>query len=122
LFRQPSGSDEGADAITLRGSQKRLRAENDPIASGLPRIARRGRPFLSEQPDDNLFCYYKGDGVEQPTKSPHKLDCAWDVACWHEPDHPVRSDHVRCSGRTGSGWQMDRKDPHWGRRKLARDL
>src|ERR1700687_1275627 len=26
LFRQPSGSDEGADAITLRGSQKRLRA------------------------------------------------------------------------------------------------
>src|SRR4051812_24090837 len=27
LFRQPSGSDEGADAITLRGSQKRLRAD-----------------------------------------------------------------------------------------------
>src|SRR5882757_11335964 len=28
LFRQPSGSDEGADAITLRGSQKRLRADS----------------------------------------------------------------------------------------------
>src|SRR5450631_3633990 len=28
LFRQPSGSDEGAGAITLRGSQKRLRADS----------------------------------------------------------------------------------------------
>jgi hypothetical protein len=63
LFRQPSGSDEGAGAITLRGSQKRLRAGYDPIASGLPRIAVRGRPFLSEQADDNRFPYYKG-GLE----------------------------------------------------------
>jgi len=60
LFRQPSGSDEGAGAITLQGSQKRLRAGYDPIASGLPRIAVRGRPFLSEQANDNRFRYYKG--------------------------------------------------------------
>jgi hypothetical protein len=60
LFRQPSGSDEGAGAITLRGSPKRLRAGYDPIASGLPRIAVRGRPFLSEQANDNRFRYYKG--------------------------------------------------------------
>ena len=63
LFRQPSGSDEGADAITLQGSQKRLRAGYDPIASGLLRIAVRSRPFLTEHADDNRFCYYKG-GLE----------------------------------------------------------
>ncbi|SDP39385.1 hypothetical protein SAMN05444050_6704 [Afipia sp. GAS231] len=34
----------------------------DPIASGLPRIAVRGRPFLSEHTDNNRFCYYK-DGL-----------------------------------------------------------
>jgi len=24
---------------------------------------------------------------------------------WHETDQPSRSDDVRCSGQTGSGWQ-----------------
>jgi hypothetical protein len=59
-----TGSDEGADAITLQGSQKRLRAGYDPIASGLLRIAVRSRPFLTEHADDNRFCYYKG-GLER---------------------------------------------------------
>src|SRR5450631_828813 len=68
LFRQPSGSDEGAGAITLRGSQKRLRAEYDPIASGLPRIAVRGRPFLSEHPDNIRLRYYKGGLGEAITR------------------------------------------------------
>ena len=36
----------------------------DPIASGLPRIAIRGRPFLSEHPYDNRFRYYK-DGLSE---------------------------------------------------------
>jgi hypothetical protein len=60
LFRQPSGSDEGADAIMLRGSQKRLRAGYDPIVSGLLRIAAAAGHSFSEQADDNGFCYYKG--------------------------------------------------------------
>jgi hypothetical protein len=68
LFRQPSGSDEGAGAITLRGSQKQLRVGLDPIASGLPRIAVRGRPFLSEHIEDKRFGYYKGgQSVSLPT-------------------------------------------------------
>jgi len=36
----------------------------DPIASGLPRIAIRGRPFLSERSNDNWFRYYK-DGLSR---------------------------------------------------------
>src|ERR1700693_5034904 len=60
LFRQPSGSDEGAGAITLRGSQKRLRAGSDAIASARPSVAAAARPFLSERADDNRFPYYKG--------------------------------------------------------------
>jgi hypothetical protein len=64
VFRQPSGSDEGAGAISLQGSQKRLRAGYDPIASGLSRIAVRGRPFLSERTHHNRFCYYKGGLAE----------------------------------------------------------
>ena len=45
--------------ITLRGSQDGS-GRIDPIASGLPRMVVRGRPFLSEQADDKRFCYYKG--------------------------------------------------------------
>jgi len=80
LFRQPSGSDEGAGAITLRGSQKQLRVGLDPIASGLPRIAVRGRPFLSEHTDSNRFRYYK-DGLS--TCETHDLspDMIGDIAC-----------------------------------------
>jgi hypothetical protein len=68
VFRQPSGSDEGAGAISLQGSQKRLRAGYDPIASGLSRIAVRGRPFLSERTHHNRFCYYKGGLAEGVTR------------------------------------------------------
>jgi hypothetical protein len=32
---------------------------NDMVFT-LPRIAIRGRPFLSEHANDNWFCYYKG--------------------------------------------------------------
>jgi hypothetical protein len=35
----------------------------DPIASGLPQMAIRGRPFLSEHADDNRLRYYK-DGQQ----------------------------------------------------------
>jgi len=53
LFRQPSGSDEGADAIALQGSQKRLRADTIRSPAGLPQVAACGRPFLSEHTDNN---------------------------------------------------------------------
>jgi hypothetical protein len=59
LFRQPSGSDEGAGAITLRSSQKAAQDGLDPIASGLPQMVVRGRPFLSESPDNIRSRYYK---------------------------------------------------------------
>jgi len=45
--------------ITLRGSPGGS-GRIDPIASGLPRMAVRGRPFLSEQADNNPSRYYKG--------------------------------------------------------------
>src|SRR5215203_5821845 len=60
LFRQPSGSDEGAGAIMLRGSHKLLRADSIRSPAALPRIAVRGRAFLSEQAHDNRIRYYKG--------------------------------------------------------------
>jgi hypothetical protein len=39
LFRQPSGSDEGADDDHATGQPKAAQGANDPIASGLPRMA-----------------------------------------------------------------------------------
>jgi hypothetical protein len=46
--------------ISLKGQPKAAQGGLDPIASGLPRNARRGRPFLSEHTNDNRFRYYKG--------------------------------------------------------------
>src|SRR5580700_2946824 len=60
MFRQPSGSDEGADAITLHCSQKRLRVGSIRSPAALPRMAVRGRAFLSEHADDNRSRYDKG--------------------------------------------------------------
>jgi hypothetical protein len=60
LFRQPSGSDEGADAITLHSSQKWLGAGSIRSSAALPRMAVRGRAFLSEHTDYNRDRYYKG--------------------------------------------------------------
>ena len=57
--------------ITLQGSQKRLRAGYDPIASGLPWIAVRGRPFLSEHPEYSRLRYYKGGLGEAVTHRPN---------------------------------------------------
>src|ERR1700712_5501345 len=45
LFRQPSGSDEGAGAITLQGSHKLLRV-GSIRSSAACRGYCRGRPFL----------------------------------------------------------------------------
>ena len=64
MFRQPSGSDEGADDDPATGQPKAAQGANDPIASGLPRIAIPGRPFLSERRKDNWFRYYKGGLAE----------------------------------------------------------
>src|SRR6267143_1444764 len=60
LFRQPSGSDEGADDYHATIQPVMAQGGLDPIASGLPRMAVRGRPFLSERLNNNRFCYYKG--------------------------------------------------------------
>jgi hypothetical protein len=46
--------------IMLRGSPKLLRVGSIRSPAALPRIAVRGRAFLSERADDNRFCYYKG--------------------------------------------------------------
>src|SRR5580700_1374478 len=60
MFRQPSGSDEGADAITLHCSPKWLRVGSIRSPAALPRMAVRGRAFLSEYVDDNRSRYDKG--------------------------------------------------------------
>jgi hypothetical protein len=60
VFRQPSGSDEGAGAIRLRGSQRRLRAGTIRSPAAPPRMAIRGGAFLSEHTNDTCFRYYKG--------------------------------------------------------------
>jgi hypothetical protein len=54
--------------IKLRCSQDLAQGANDPIASGLPWMAIRGRPFLSEQAHDNRIRYYKGAISEAPAK------------------------------------------------------
>src|SRR5947199_8620480 len=46
--------------ITLRSSQKRLRVGSIRSPAALPRMAVRGRAFLSEYPHDNRSPYYKG--------------------------------------------------------------
>jgi len=33
------------------------------------------------------------------------------IAFWHQPDQPGRSDDIRCSGQTGSGWQWVKTAP-----------
>src|SRR5579883_3225921 len=50
--------------ITLRGSHKLLRVGSIRSPAALPRIALRGRAFLSEQADDIRFCCYKGGQSE----------------------------------------------------------
>ena len=46
--------------ITLRSSQKQLWVGSIRSPAALPRMAVRGRAFLSEQADDNRSRYYKG--------------------------------------------------------------
>jgi hypothetical protein len=46
--------------ITLRGSPKLLRVGSIRSPAALPRMAVRGRAFLSEHAEDILFRYYKG--------------------------------------------------------------
>src|SRR5215213_335153 len=58
-FRQPSGSDEDADDDHATDSHKRLRAQSIRSPAALPRMAVRGRAFLSEQPQNNRSRYYK---------------------------------------------------------------
>jgi hypothetical protein len=60
LFRQPSGSDEGAGAITLQGSQTGSGRDAIRSPAACRRTAIRGRPFLTEHAEHNRFCYYKG--------------------------------------------------------------
>src|SRR4029079_12740928 len=50
VFQQPSGSDEDADDDHATEQPKAARGGLDPIASDLPRMAVRGRSFLSERP------------------------------------------------------------------------
>jgi hypothetical protein len=54
--------------ITLRGSHKLLRVGSIRSPAALPRMAVRGRAFLSEQANDNRVCYYKGGLAEGVTR------------------------------------------------------
>src|SRR5215471_8074077 len=76
LFRQPSGSDEGAGAITLRGSHKLLRVGTirSPAAC---RGCDRGRPFLSERPKNNRSRYYKGGLAKRNPPLRSAIAVAW---------------------------------------------
>src|SRR5262245_8986398 len=62
VFRQPSGSDEGAGVIMLLCSQKWLRMGPIRSPAALPRTAIRGRAFLSEHPINSRFGLNK-DGL-----------------------------------------------------------
>jgi hypothetical protein len=50
--------------ITLRGSQKRLRADSIRSPAACRGVQVRGRPFLSEHTDDTRLRYYKGGQSE----------------------------------------------------------
>ena len=80
MFRQPSGADEGADAITLRCSPKRLRAGSIRSPAALPRMAVCGRAFLSERAEDNRSRYYKG-GLAAKRRNPPMLCGGFRGAC-----------------------------------------
>ena len=54
--------------ITLRGSNKTAQGGFDPSPAALPRMAVRGRAFLSEHADDKRFCFYKGGLAEGVTR------------------------------------------------------
>src|SRR5215471_16163680 len=64
VFRQPSGSDEGAGVIMLLCSQKWLRMGPIRSPAALPRTAIRGRAFLSEHPINSRFGLNK-DGLSE---------------------------------------------------------
>jgi hypothetical protein len=64
LFRQPSGSDEGADDDHATGQPQTAQGGLDPIASRSAADGLRGRAFLSEHANDNRFRYYKGGLVK----------------------------------------------------------
>jgi hypothetical protein len=49
---------------------------------------------------DGQYTSSEGVGRDQPKQARRNS-----VRCWHQPDQPGRSDDVRCSGYTGSGWQ-----------------
>ena len=61
--------------ITLRGSHKLLRVGSIRSPAALPRIAVRGRAFLSEQADNNRARYYKGGQSEAPPADPAAAPC-----------------------------------------------
>src|SRR3954470_11341472 len=89
VFRQPSGSDEGADAILLRESQVRLRVGSIRSPAALPRMAVRGRAFLSEQPNDNGFGYDKGGQRRALARRAHQRAV---LVYWRMPNY--RRAHV----------------------------
>src|SRR5262249_5622195 len=71
VFRQPSGSDEGAGVIMLLCSQKWLRMGPIRSPAALPRTAIRGRAFLSEHPINSRFGLNKdGSNAAKPTLRP----------------------------------------------------
>src|SRR5208282_4586915 len=62
--------------ITLRGSNKLLRVGSIRSPAALPRMAVRGRAFLSEHADDKRFRYYK-DGLS-PRETHHTSSPLYD--------------------------------------------
>ena len=83
-FRQPSGSDEGAGAIKLRGSHKLLRVGTIRPPAALPPARTCGRAFLSERPETNCSRYYKG-GQRHVA---HVLLATWARRHRADPDAP----------------------------------
>src|SRR3954471_1279122 len=63
--------------ITLQSSHKRLRAGSIRSPAALPRMAIRGRAFLSEQANDNRSRYYKGGQSLSRRKRGRSVPAAW---------------------------------------------
>src|SRR5262249_40714361 len=91
VFRQPSGSDEGAGVIMLLCSQKWLRMGPIRSPAALPRTAIRGRAFLSDHPINSRFGLNK-DGWSEATPSggSHLADSAGGFRFAHPTLHRLR--------------------------------
>ena len=95
-----------------QGQPKAAQVGLDPIASGPPRNARRGRPFLTEHAKDNRLRYYTGGLgrvlINRDSLAPLER-CPLSAALLTQTGHRLRSE--KCSKTEVAVHQVYRTTP-----------